>query len=213
MRRFLRLISPLVILAISLVALFPGTASAHERRTVAEKYQFVVGFLTEPPFVNEINGIDVRVTIPGENNKPVEGLQSTLKAEVIVGGGARTMPIELATRFGMPGAYAGHFMPTREGSYIFRFTGTIEGKAIEERFESGPGRFNDVQSVQALQFPEKVPDPVAAGNELRAARDEAALARTLAIVGVVVGIAGLAIGAMALQASRRAPVATRPPRG
>src|SRR5688500_17003549 len=106
MSRTLRLAAILTTLALVLGALLPTAASAHESRTVAGKYRFVVGFLTEPAFNNETNGLDLRVTIPGENNKPVEGLEQTLKATVIVGGGARTMPLTLQTRFGMPGAYA-----------------------------------------------------------------------------------------------------------
>ena len=39
----------------------PGTASAHERRTVG-KYQFVVGWLNEPAFSGQMNSIDLRVT-------------------------------------------------------------------------------------------------------------------------------------------------------
>jgi hypothetical protein len=197
------------ILAALLVPLvLPGAALAHERREVGGTYQFVVGFLTEPAFANQMNGLDLRVTIPSENNKPVEGLEQTLKATVIVGGGASTMPVELKTRFGQPGAYAGHFMPTRAGSYIFHITGTIDGAPIDERFESGPGRFNNVESLQALQFPEKLLDPVAASNDLKAARDEAATARTMGMVGVGTGVAGLLVGLVALVSSRRRGLAT-----
>lgn len=203
MSRRTRLLTGLGALLVLLAALFPAAALAHERRPVAGKYQFVVGFLNEPAFAGQMNGIDLRVTIPGENNKPVEGLEKTLKAEVIAGGGARVMPLELKTRFGQPGAYAGYFMPTRDGSYIFHFTGTIDGAPVDERFESGPGRFNDVQAVQALQFPEKLPDALAAASDLQAARAEAASARMLAIAGLVVGIVGLIVGGVSLAIRRR----------
>jgi hypothetical protein len=45
-----------------------------------------VGFLNEPAFAGQLNGIDLRASIPSENDKPVEGLEQTVKAEVIVGG-------------------------------------------------------------------------------------------------------------------------------
>ena len=41
--------------------------------------------------------------------------------------------------------------PTRAGDYSFRITGTIAGQAIDERFESGPGRFDEVQPLTAVQ--------------------------------------------------------------
>src|SRR5512135_2012048 len=108
--------------------LFPSAALAHERRTVAGKYQFVVGFLNEPAVADQMNGIDLRIST--SDGKPVEGLEQTLKAEVIVGGGARTAQLPLQARFGQPGSYAAYFIPTRDGSYIFHFTGTIEGAPI-----------------------------------------------------------------------------------
>jgi len=209
--RYRSLVLLFVTLALLLLPLAsPGIAFAHERRPVAGKYQFVVGFLNEPAIAGQMNGIDLRVSIPGDNDKPVEGLDKTIKAEVIVGGGARSMPLPLQARFGQPGAYAGYFMPTREGSYIFHFTGTIEGSPIDERFESGPGRFNDVQAVQPLQFPDKLPDAQAAASEVNSAREDAATARTLAVAAIVVGVAGLVVGALSL-ARRRGARGAAPP--
>jgi len=192
-----------VLAAMILPLALPGVALAHERRLVAGRYQFVVGFLNEPVFAGQMSGIDLRVTIPAEDNRPVEGLERMLRATVIVGGGAQSLSVELRPRFGQPGAYAGYFLPTRAGSYIFQFTGTIDGTPINERFESGPGRFDDVQAVEPLQFPVKLPDPGTAANEIKAARAEAAAARTLALVGLVVGIAGLLTGGASLAARRR----------
>jgi hypothetical protein len=169
----------------------------------------VVGFLNEPAIADQMNGIDLRVTSVADN-KPVEGLEKTLKAEVIVGGGAHTMPLQLQARFGQPGAYAGYFMPTREGSYIFHFTGTVESTPIDERFESGPGRFDDVQAVEPLQFPDKLPDPSASASEAKAARDEAASARAFGIAGLVVGLAGLIVGGLSLATHRRPEAAAKP---
>ena len=183
-------------------ALFPATALAHEQRLVAGKYQFEVGFLNEPSIAGQMNGIDLTVTTAADS-KPVEGLDQTLKAEVIVGGGAHTMPVDLVAREGQPGAYDGYFIPTREGSYTFHFTGTVGGTSIDERFESGPGRFDDVQTAESLQFPDKLPDTLAAVNQANAARDEAASARTFGIAGLVVGVVGLIVGGVALVTRRR----------
>jgi hypothetical protein len=184
---------------LALAVLAPGTASAHERRAVGD-YTFVVGFLKEPAFEGETNGIDLRVT---RGDQPIEGLEQSLKAEVIVG--AQTMPVSLRPRFRQPGAYDGHFVPTRAGSYTFRFTGTIDGLAVDERFESGPGRFNDVQALTPLQFPDKVPSTAELLRAVQAAEGRAATATTLAVAGLVVGVLGVGLAGWALASRRRAP--------
>ena len=207
-----RLTRSLVLAA--LAALFaplalPGAALAHEERVVGGKYQLAVGFLNEPPTVDQMNGLDLRVSVPSENDKPAEGLDQTLKAEVIVGGNAKSMPLALEPVEDLPGAYVAHFIPTQEGSYIFHITGSVEGTPVDERFESGPGRFDDVQSAQPLQFPQKLPDGLAMAGQLRAAQDEADSARLMGIGGLVFGLAGLLAGGIAILRSRR-PTPNRP---
>src|SRR5581483_3732341 len=114
MRTFLALPLGGAFLAISLA--LPAVALAHEQRDVGP-YHFVVGFLNEPSIVDQMNGIDLTVTTTADK-KPVDGVDKTVKAELIVGGNARSMPITLQARFGMPGKYAGYFMPTLAGAYI-----------------------------------------------------------------------------------------------
>ena len=184
-----RVISAAAALAVivSSFAIFSGPAYAHERRNVGP-YQFVVGFLSEPAFAGAVNGIDLTVTDTRSNNKPVEGVEKTLSATVTAGGLTTPLNVTLATRFGMPGKYAAYFMPTKEGAYSFTFKGKVETMDVNEKFESGPGRFNDVESTTALQYPTKVPT----GAELAGRLDQL---QTLVIVGIVVG--GLALLASA----------------
>ncbi|MFI5268257.1 MAG: hypothetical protein ACHQ7M_12860 [Chloroflexota bacterium] len=191
MRKLLALPLGGALLTVSL--LLPGMASAHEQRDVGQ-YHFVVGFLNEPSILDQMNGIDLTITTTADK-KPVEGADKTLKAEVIVGGNAKSMPISLQSRFGMPGKYAGYFMPTATGSYIFHFTGEIDGATVDQRFESGPGRFDDVQPVSALQFPQKLSDPAALQAQVADAQSVASQGRGLGIAGVVIGLLGIAIGA------------------
>ncbi len=145
MRRFV------VATTLSLLALAAsGTpALAHERRTVGP-YAFVVGFLSEPAFTGVPNAVDLRVT-DTIVNKPVEGLQDTLKVEISAAGQTKTY--ELRARFGQPGAYAADFVPTRTSTYVFRFFGKVGDRPVDERFESGPGRFEEPESIIDAQFP------------------------------------------------------------
>lgn len=171
-----------------------GVALAHEQRTVGN-YQFVVGFLNEPAYVGMPNGLDLRITNQG-TAKPVEGLEKTLQAELIFG--AKTMPLIVRARFGQPGAYTADLVPTRPGSYIFHVFGAIEGQTVDERFESGPGRYNDPQDMAALQFPDKVPAAADLAAQVRAAQEAASSAQTFGIGGIVAGILGLVAGGLAL---------------
>src|SRR5262249_15821815 len=104
----------------------------------------------------------------------------------------------------VPGAYNAEFVPTRPGPYSFHFTGTIEGKPVNETFESGPGRFNDVEAVGPLQFPDKVPSGVELQRAVAAAESRASTATTLGAIGLAVGLVGVLLAGWALASRRRA---------
>jgi hypothetical protein len=194
-----------VALSVALVVLAatPLVSSAHERRAVGI-YSFLVGFNDEPAIQGQPNGAQLAVTVPGDSDHPVEGLASTLKATVAFGGG-QPKEFPLRAQFGEPGKYVANFIPTRSGTYIFNFTGTINGQQVNERFESGPGRFNDVDAVDALQFPDKVPLANDVSRAAQTATDQAVQAqaaadsaRTVGVIGAVVGVLGVILGGISL---------------
>ncbi len=139
-------------------------ADAHEQRDVADRYSFVVGFLAEPAFAGQQNGLDLRISTldptGGVNSEPVEGAEETLSAEV--GYGDQSMPLELDTVYDEPGSYRAIFFPTAPGDYSFHITGTIGETAIDETFTSADGAFGAVQDPAPLQFPALNGTPVAA---------------------------------------------------
>lgn len=184
-----------IALAVVLALALPGTALAHERRDVG-KYQLVVGWSTEPALVGEPNGVDLRITDRG-TGQPVQGAEQGLRVAVQFGGGPPG-ELPLRARFGQPGAYTADVIPTRAGSYVFTFRGQVEAETLEERFESGPGRFNDVEPLDRLQFPEAVPSTGDLQRELRAAEARAEQATTLAYAGGGLGLLGAALGLTAL---------------
>lgn len=175
-----------------------SVAEAHERRNVGP-YQLVVGFLTEPAFAGQVNAVDLRVTdtrvTPAKN---VEGLETTVSVDILSGGLATPLSLKLRARFGSPGAYAADFIPTQAGGYRFVFKGKIEQTAVNETFESGPGRFGDVEETTALQYPAKVPS----GSDLAARLDsidrDLGSIRALAIAALALAIV-LPLGAIALR--------------
>ena len=54
-------------LALVVLATLPITVVAHETRDVGE-LQFVVGFLNEPAFEGQLNGVSVRISMPAEHD-------------------------------------------------------------------------------------------------------------------------------------------------
>lgn len=155
----------------ALAMLVPLGVAAHEQRDVVnDQYSMTVGFLAEPAFAGEQNGLslDVEKHIAGavaspvaggedeEAGTPVEGLAGSLQAEVIYGD--QTMALALVPRFGQPGSYQAVFFPMAEGDYTFRIFGQIEGNPVDESFTSSPEGFDAVQSREPLEFPKSSGD-------------------------------------------------------
>jgi hypothetical protein len=193
MSRLLAAITALAVVASSF-AVTTNVALGHERRTVGP-YTFVVGWINEPSYVNLLNSLDLTVTETA-GAKPVEGLDKTLKADLTFGGSGTAQPLALAARFGLPGKYSGYVMPTKVGDYTFHITGTVGTMNIDEKFESGPGRFGTIESTDSLQYPSKV----VSNNDLGARLDQL---QTLVIAGIVLGVLALLVSAGGLVMRRR----------
>src|SRR6266550_1510632 len=190
---------PRVLAAVAMVAIVASSftltsnvALGHEHRSVGP-YTFVVGWINEPAYVNAANVLSLDAT-ETSSSKPVEGLATSLQAEVIVGGGAKKMALDLATDEETPGHYAGSFIPTKIGDYIFHVFGDVGSTKVDERFESGPTTFDGVVSTDQLQFPDRVP----ANADLSARLDTI---QTLVIGAIVIGALALliSVGGLAMR--------------
>ena len=198
MTRFISLVAATVVVATSFIA-SAGTAAAHERRTVGP-YQLVVGWLNEPAYVGFMNSLDLRVTDTRVTPaKAVEGLEKTLTVDLQAGGLA-PFTLTVTPRFGAAGAYNGHVLPTATGTYIFTIKGKIESLDVNEKFESGPGRFGDIESTNALQYPNKIPVAEDLNSRLADLQGGVDQTRLLSAAAVLIGIAALAV---AVVMSRR----------
>ena len=146
----------------------PLSAEAHEVRQIADgKYQIVVGFMDEPVYAGDKSGLEFFVTdlsapatptvaSDGDEDEeaagaPVDGLEKTLKAEVIFED--QTMELPLSARWNTPGAYESVFYPMKPGDYTFRIYGKIGNTDIDESFTSSPEGFDAVKDPTPLQFP------------------------------------------------------------
>ncbi|HLZ07163.1 MAG TPA: hypothetical protein VKT80_01125 [Chloroflexota bacterium] len=194
----LRLSAGAALLAAILALLLPGVALAHEKRTVG-KYIFVVGFIDEPAIQGLLNGLDL--TITDASGSPVEGAEKTLKVAIAFGGNS-PKELPLSARFGLKGQYTAVVIPTKAGSYSYIFSGTVNGDAVNETFESGPGRFGDVVPPTTFEFPaassatsDLTPQVQSATATAQAALQRATL---LGGAGIAIGLAGLVFGVVAL---------------
>jgi hypothetical protein len=118
--------------------------------------------------------------------KAVEGLEKTLTVDLQTGGLA-PLPLTVTARFGTPGAYNGYAMPTATGTYVFHIRGKVESLDVDEKFESGPGRFGDIEPTTALQYPNKVP----AADELngRLGDIQSSIDQTRILAGIALAMA------------------------
>jgi hypothetical protein len=190
-------------------------ASAHEVRGVGN-YQFVVGFLNEPAFAYEQSGLDLRVSFfpngapqgGGEESEgqgqPVEGLEDTLKAEVIAGGAAAKQELPIEAAFGDPGAYESPMIFTVPGDYSFHIFGDIQGQKIDETFDSGPETFGPMENPQDIQFPQTLAAPATSNEASNSSNDGGSddTARALGIIGIIVGVIGVAVAGVTLARRR-----------
>ena len=191
MTRILSIAAAVAVVVASL-GIFASPAAAHERRNIGP-YTFVVGWIVEPAYVGQLNALDLTVTETA-STKAVEGLEKTLKAELITGGGAAVMPLTVASRFGLPGKYQGQVLPTKVGDYTFHITGTVGTMTIDEKFESGPGRFGGIEDIAALQFPNKVPSNSDLASKLDDANTKLTIAIALGALALVISVASFVPG-------------------
>jgi hypothetical protein len=184
MTRILSIAAALAVVMASL-GIFARPAAAHETRKVGP-YTVEVGWITEPAIVGQPNGLFLSVSDAA--GKPVEGLAKTLNGEVIAGGGAKRMTLELSADPDRPGEYTAPLVPTRTGDYTFHINGTIGTTTVDERFESGPNRFDSVGDAAALQFPDKVPSSSDLAARLDDANTKVTIALVLGAVALIVSV-------------------------
>src|SRR5437660_5181425 len=171
----------------------PSISLAHERRTIAGgKYDVVVGWDSEPAYVNQRNAAGIRISKPGTNPaEPVTGAEMSLKVQIHQGAQVRTFDVRPV--FGQPGYYVADILPTRAGDYVWTFTGSIGTDQVNETFDSADGKFDRVTAGSDVEFPVAAPDPDQVRVELQAAQSAAQNAQNTAYVGAGLGALGILI--------------------
>ena len=199
-----------IALLISLAGFVPLTASpvsAHEHVTIGE-YELTIGWRDEPSVAGVLNGLDLGIVQHFASNNttyPVVGVGARLSARLSMGllGINRT----LAPQFGRPGWYTFDVIPTRQGTYRVRITGTLNTTTIDVAVN-----LDEVSPASDISFP--VADPTAtelqnqlaqASARIAALQSQMIIAITAGVVGILMALAGLAISARASRSQRKAP--------
>jgi hypothetical protein len=203
----------LFVICITLLLSVPS-ASAHEHRTITianQQVEFEVGWVIEPPYVDEVNGIDFHATIVS-SGAPVYGLDQALMVEVSTGDQRVTLSLApVVTDTGQFfGGYTVNIIPTVEGAYSFRFFGNVNSTAVNESFQCGPTTFQCVGAQSDIQFPEKTPSGRSVqislqDMQLQVSQLGAALkyAYIVGASGIIIGIAGLVVGVIAVRRAKK----------
>jgi len=219
----------LLAFAMLLAAFSFPRALAHEEIEQGD-VRIVGGWTNEPPYVNQINGIELNITRIS-NGQPINN--ALAQVDVSMRKGGETKPLEF-----QPTEEAGHYvaeiLPTQTGQYAIAFQGTIAEAAFNGQIE-----IEDVGNTRLLEFPPAsssggvsdevleqlqtvVTDLTAQVDQATTASEEAQQAAQAAtgsaaeqkvaadraylfgMVGVGVGVAGIIIGVVALTRGREA---------
>ena len=219
----------LLAFAMLLAAFSFPRALAHEE-IVGGDVKIVGGWTNEPPYVNQINGIELNITRIS-NGQPINN--ALAQVDVSMRKGGETKPLEF-----QPTEEAGHYLaeilPTQTGQYAIAFQGTIAGAAFNGQLE-----IEDVGNTRLLEFPPAsssggvsdevleqlqtvITDLTAQVDQATTASEEAQQAAQAAtesaaeqkvaadraylfgMIGIGVGVAGIIIGVVALTRGREA---------
>ena len=159
-------------LALALVAsaTLAPPAFAHTGHEVGD-YILEIGWLREPAFVGQPNAVQVTIT-RHDDGAPVTDLGDDALTVVVSTAGVVSPSLVLEPAFdavektGPLGEYNAPLVPTAPGDYEFRFSGSINGTAVDLMVASGEETFDPVVASTGLEFPVKMPTLTEVGTRL-----------------------------------------------
>jgi hypothetical protein len=212
------------LLVLSFLTLNITPAQAHEEVEYGD-VRLVVGWVNEPPFVGQINGVFLQATRVS-NDQPINNALAQMDMNIKKGAQTKSLDFQPQEE---PGVYAAEMLPTQPGQYVVVMNGTIAGQAVD-----GQVRIEDAEDTVRIEFPPSsagggvsdevleqlqtvITDLTAQVDQATTASEEAREAAQAAtnsagelklaadrayifgMVGVGAGVAGIAIGVMALS--------------
>ena len=190
-----------VILATALALGLSSIALAHGQTQVGD-YALEIGFHNEPVYQGDPNSLDLFVT-NSKTNEKVNGLESTLQAEIIFGDSSKKLT--LSPQDGVDGGYTAPIVPTELGDYTWHIWGSINGTPVNVQMTSSPTTFGSVEAKADYAFPGAEPALADVQAQGAAAASMAQVALVVGIAGVIFGLLGLVVGLVAVRAARQRP--------
>jgi len=133
-----------------LSAALSTAAFAHDTQTVGEgeeQYGVTLGYVNEPPYTEQLNGLDLIVRTRG--GEPVENLETSLRAAIIAPDGESKRQLPLRAQYGQLGHYTSDFILSESGVYTFEIGGFIGGLEVDLRLPYE----HEVTASERLRFP------------------------------------------------------------
>lgn len=134
---------------LALLMAAPLITAAHEHQSFeinGEIYDITIGSMNEPVAVDDKSGVEFSVTMAGHEHMAandhhgsggaVEGLEETLKVELIAGDKKKVLDIR--PTYGEPGSYYAPFYPTVATTLSYRVFGTIDETPFDYTFTCNP---------------------------------------------------------------------------
>lgn len=132
------------IISITIIASILMISSAYAHTDLqAEDITVSIGWVDEPPLVNEFNHVYLKFT---KNDKPFIIEPTDLQITLRYGGVTKELELKPLDKLG---EYGAEIIPTRTGSYSVILKGSIDGRPIDAIFP-----IEDVEDKSRLNFPE-----------------------------------------------------------
>ena len=222
-------LSILGVLVFSFAASFSPALAHNEHCPAGGDMCIVGGWVSEPPLVNQLNGIELNITRTF-SGQPISNAVDKLDLSIKKGTLVKNLEFQATEEAGI---YVAEILPTQVGQYAVVMKGTIGEQAIDSQIE-----IEDVQDTRSLEFPTRTdngndPSPeileqlqiviqdlneqveqatiasedaikateaaIESAAELKLAADRAYL---FGMIAMGVGIAGIIIGVVALSRSK-----------
>jgi hypothetical protein len=136
------------IIAAAFLCIAASSTLAHQVEEVGDgRFLVVVGFVNEPIFTEERNGLDLIIRPAGER-EAIPGLEGGLNAELIAPDGETTRAFDIRPQYPHPGRYTFDVVLTEPGNYKVRVWGEIHDVSFDKTFD-----IDEVKPISTLHFP------------------------------------------------------------
>lgn len=144
-----RSLSVVALAAAMLVGVLAIPAAAHQTLAVGPNGEYLIsfGFVTEPIYTNERNGLDIIVR-RADDRSPVSHLEGTMLATIISPDGTASRDLPLRAVWGEEGRYTADIVLTEPGVYHLRLRGFIFDVEFDVTFHT-----HEVSELAELMFP------------------------------------------------------------